>query len=74
MNNSIAFSKALVTDPIERYFAQKKIPVICVYDLVKNIPYTERTINSTDAHPGISVHRLIAEKLLNTLRENQLIN
>ncbi len=74
MNNSIAFSNVIVANPIERYFAQKNIPVISVYDLVKDIPYTERTINSSDAHPGIIVHHLIAEKLFETLKENHLIN
>jgi len=74
MNNSIAFSNVIVANPIERYFAQKGIPVISVYDLVKDIPYTERTINSSDAHPGIIVHHLIAEKLFETLKENHLIN
>lgn len=74
MNNSIAFSNVIVANPIERYFAQKNIPVVSVYDLVKDIPYTERTINSSDAHPGIIVHHLIAEKLFETLEENHLIN
>jgi len=74
MNEGIAFSKVIVCDPIEKFFIQKSIPVIGVYELVKDIPLTERTVNSTDAHPGILVHRLIAERLYETFKENHLIN
>ena len=74
MNEGIAFSKVIVCDPIEKFFIHKNVPVIGVYELVKDIPYTERAVNSTDAHPGIIVHRLIAEKLYETFKENHFIN
>ena len=74
MNSSIGFTKTIVTDPIKRFFEERKVPVVDVYDLVKDIDPSDRVVNSNDAHPNKLVHDIVAARLFETITSIELVN
>ncbi|MFH1319495.1 MAG: SGNH/GDSL hydrolase family protein [Bacteroidota bacterium] len=73
LNNGIAFTKMIVNNPIENFFNERGVIYISVYDLVKDLPESKRTINSNDSHPSVLVNKIIAEELYKTLVENNIV-
>ena len=73
LNEGIAFTKMIVNNPIEEYFEKRNITAISVYDLVKDLPSEQRTVNSNDSHPSALVHKIIAAKLLKNITNREFV-
>ena len=67
MNIGIGFSEVIVNRQVADFFRSKNIPVINVYDFVKDIPAKDRIINSNNPHPSSLVHSIVADELYNTI-------
>lgn len=59
----IELSKKLYTEKIGRFLSGSGVKYIDLSQLLKDLPVSERVINSNDAHPSVQVHRIVGEEL-----------
>lgn len=55
--------------PLIKYLDKKSIPYINIYEDIKDKPVSDLVVSSTDAHANEAVQKIIAEKLLRSIRE-----
>lgn len=66
---AIEESKAIYTDRVIGYLETKQVQVIDVGQLCADLEPAERLVNSTDGHASEKVNELIADKLVQLLRD-----
>jgi hypothetical protein len=50
-------------DRVKGYFEEEAIPLFDMREHLSNLPAKERVVNTLDAHPSVTAHRLVAEYL-----------
>ncbi|MDJ0958527.1 MAG: SGNH/GDSL hydrolase family protein [Arenicellales bacterium] len=58
---------SLFTEPVGEYFNDQKVPVINVIDILQDISLSKRVVNLNDPHPSTTLHRRVAEAILERL-------
>ena len=53
----------IYTKPIENYFKTRNIMVLNTTSFMKDIPYSQRVVNTNDYHPNEVVNKIVAEEL-----------
>jgi hypothetical protein len=60
-------------DPVRRFFADQRLPVLEVGGLIESIPPAQRVVNKNDGHPSAAVHAVVAGGLRNLLASEGLL-
>jgi hypothetical protein len=62
----------LYVRPVTELFTAASIPVIDVTDLTTGLSISEQTVNVSDGHPSVLVHRLVGEEIYEILMAGAL--
>lgn len=61
-------SSEIYVDPVTQFFRNQNVPVLNVSEILKGIPIRERLVNSSDHHPSVKLHHLVAERLAEMIK------
>jgi len=73
-DETIDYSGEYVNEPIGQFFSQRKIPVLNLYGLLKDIPIEKRVVSNRDAHLSIISNKQIGIELHAFINDNHLIS
>jgi hypothetical protein len=73
-DETIDYSGEHVNEPIGQFFSQRKIPVLNLYGLLKDIPIEKRVVSNRDAHLSIISNKQIGIELYTFINDNHLIS
>jgi len=71
--NNIETSNKYVNLPINKYLENKNIATMNLYSMISAVDEADRIINRYDYHPNENINQVIAQYLIEHIRETQLL-